>query len=48
MFAGSTKIYVWRNEQGVLVFSDSPKPGAEEIEVEPTNAISSSVDKTTE
>jgi hypothetical protein len=44
VFAGSTKIYVWRNEQGVLVFSDSPKPGAEEIEVEPTNAISSSVD----
>jgi len=24
---------VWRNEAGVLVFSDSPKPGAEEVEI---------------
>lgn len=31
--ATSTKIYVWRDETGVLVFSDSSKPGAEEIEV---------------
>gem|GEM_PF-1161726 len=33
----STKVYVWRNETGVLVFSDSPKPGAEEIEIKPEN-----------
>ena len=32
LFAGSAKVYVWRNEQGVLVFSDSPMPGAEEVE----------------
>lgn len=29
----SAKIYVWRNEAGVLVFSDSPRAGAEEMEV---------------
>jgi hypothetical protein len=44
LFAGSTKIYVWRNEQGVLVFSDSPKPGAEEVEVKESNTVKSSVD----
>jgi hypothetical protein len=31
--ANTAKVYVWRNEVGVLVFSDSPKPGAEEIDV---------------
>ncbi|WP_228611188.1 DUF4124 domain-containing protein [Alkalimonas sp.] len=25
------KVYVWRDANGVLVFSDSPKPGAEEV-----------------
>ncbi|WP_371374139.1 DUF4124 domain-containing protein [Thalassotalea aquiviva] len=30
----SEKIYVWRNAAGDLVFSDSPKPGAEEISEE--------------
>ncbi|WP_233144045.1 DUF4124 domain-containing protein [Colwellia chukchiensis] len=44
MFANSAKIYVWRNEQGVLVFSDSPKPGAEEVDVKETNTAKSSVD----
>ena len=44
LFAGSAKIYVWRNEQGVLVFSDSPKPGAEEVEVKESNTVKSSVD----
>jgi hypothetical protein len=39
--ATSTKIYVWRNELGVLVFSDSPKPGAEEVEIEEPNTASS-------
>jgi len=42
-FATSTKIYVWRNDDGVLVFSDSPKPGAEEVEIKEPNT-SSSVD----
>jgi hypothetical protein len=43
VFATSTKIYVWRSDDGVLVFSDSPKPGAEEVEVREPNT-SSSVD----
>lgn len=42
--AGSTKIYVWRNADGVLVYSDSPKPGAEEVNVENPNISNSSVD----
>lgn len=41
VFATSAKIYVWRNENGVLVFSDSPKPGAEEIEIKEPNTASS-------
>lgn len=44
MFAGSAKIYVWRNEEGVLVFSDSPKTGAEEVEVKDPNTVKSSID----
>lgn len=27
----SGKVYVWRDANGILVFSDSPKPGAEEV-----------------
>ncbi|MEE2001943.1 DUF4124 domain-containing protein [Alkalimonas sp. MEB108] len=27
----SGKVYVWRDANGVLVFSDSPRPGAEEV-----------------
>ncbi|WDE11205.1 DUF4124 domain-containing protein [Thalassomonas haliotis] len=42
--ATSTKIYVWRNEQGVLVFSDTPRPGAEEVKVENNNDQLTSVD----
>ncbi len=42
--ATSTKIYVWRNADGVLVYSDSPKPGAEELEVKDPNNMSSSID----
>jgi hypothetical protein len=41
VFATSTKIYVWRNDDGVLVFSDSPKPGAEEVEIKEPNRASS-------
>jgi len=44
-YATSAKIYVWRDESGVLVFSDSPKPGAEEVEISPENQnISPSID----
>jgi len=46
LLAASAKIYVWRNEQGVLVFSDSPRPGAEEVKVNPQNTMSSSSIKT--
>ncbi len=42
--ATSTKIYVWRNADGVLVYSDTPKPGAEEVEVKESNTLSSSID----
>ena len=42
--AASTKVYVWRNADGVLVYSDSPKPGAEEVEVKESNKMSSSID----
>lgn len=44
--ATSAKIYVWTNEEGVLVFSDSPRPGAEEIVVDESkaNVVESSVD----
>ncbi len=41
VFATSAKIYVWRNEQGVLVFSDSPRPGAEEVKITEQNIVSS-------
>ncbi|OUR82711.1 DUF4124 domain-containing protein [Colwellia psychrerythraea] len=38
----TAKIYVWRNENGVLVFSDSPMAGAEEVKTKPGNIIQSS------
>ncbi|TWX55300.1 DUF4124 domain-containing protein [Colwellia hornerae] len=41
VFATSTKIYVWRSDDGILVFSDSPKPGAEEVEIREPNTASS-------
>lgn len=37
----STQIYVWRNESGELVFSDSPKAGAEELTTADANIIQS-------
>jgi hypothetical protein len=42
----SSKIYVWRNEKGILVFSDSPRAGAEEVKTKPGNIIqlSTSID----
>lgn len=44
VFASTAKIYVWRNEQGVLVFSDSPQPGAEEVDIKEPNTVKSSID----
>ena len=44
MSLASTKIYVWRNAEGVLVYSDSPKPGSEEMDVKSPNVSKSSVD----
>lgn len=40
--AGTAKIYVWRNEKGELVYSDTPRPGAEEMKTKPGNIIKSS------
>ncbi|MFD2167198.1 DUF4124 domain-containing protein [Thalassotalea euphylliae] len=44
VWAGQAKVYVWRDENGVLVFSDSPRPGAEEVEVKEEVAVLPSVD----
>lgn len=44
VYATSTKVYVWRNEQGVLVFSDSPRAGAEEVQVKADNSVIPSID----
>lgn len=44
VLAASSKVYVWRNASGDLVFSDSPKAGAEEIEVSNKQTIITSVD----
>lgn len=38
----SAKIYVWRNDSGELVYSDTPVPGAEEVKTNPGNVIQSS------
>ncbi|HCM46659.1 MAG TPA: DUF4124 domain-containing protein [Colwellia sp.] len=42
----SSKIYVWRNEKDILVFSDSPRADAEEVKTKPGNIIqlSTSID----
>lgn len=42
--AYQAKVYVWRDENGVLVFSDSPRPGAEEVEVKEENSVLPSID----
>jgi len=39
VYSGSAKIYVWRNENGVLVYSDTPRPGAEEVKTKKGNVI---------
>lgn len=45
--ASTTKIYVWVNEKGQLVYSDTPKPGAEEVKVKSNQNVISSI-KTSE
>lgn len=42
--AGQAKVYVWRDENGVLVFSDNPRPGAEEAKLKENNINMPSVD----
>jgi hypothetical protein len=46
--ASSAKIYVWHNEKGELVYSDTPRPGAEEVKTKPSNVIRSSTDVDTQ
>jgi hypothetical protein len=41
-YSGSAKIYVWRDETGVLVYSDTSRPGAEEVQTKKGNVIESS------
>lgn len=41
-YSSSAKIYVWRNEKGVLVYSDTPRPGAEEVKTKKGNVVKSS------
>ncbi len=40
--ANTAKVYVWRNEKGELVYSDTARPGAEEVKTKPGNIIKSS------
>jgi hypothetical protein len=42
VYGSSAKIYVWRDESGVLVYSDTPRPGAEEVKTKTGNVIPSS------
>ncbi len=44
LFAGSGKIYLWRDKQGVLVYSDTAIPGAEEVEIKTANTVKSSIE----
>lgn len=41
-YGSSAKVYVWRDEAGVLVFSDTPRPGAEEVKTKEGNVIEAS------
>lgn len=40
--ASTAKVYVWVNEKGQTVYSDTPKPGAEEVKTKSGNVIKSS------
>jgi len=41
--ASTAKIYVWVNEKGQTVYSDTPKPGAEEVKTKAGNVVKSPV-----
>ena len=43
-YAQSTKIYVWVDENGKVVYSDTPRPGAEELKMKDPNIVSSNID----
>ncbi len=42
VYSSTAKIYVWRNDQKVLVYSDTPRPSAEEVKTKKGNVINSS------
>lgn len=44
----ASEIYVWRNKEGILVYSDTPHPGAEEVKTPSSNIVKSSSIKTKE
>jgi len=44
----TSKVYVWRNQDGTLVFSDNPPPGSEEVKKNSSNVLTSSRIKTKE
>ena len=41
-YSSAANIHVWRNEAGILVYSDTPKPGAVEATTRKGNVVSSS------
>jgi len=41
--ASTAKIYVWVNEKGQTVYSDTPRPGAEEVKTKTGNVVKSPV-----
>jgi len=48
VYCTTAKVYVWVNEKGQKVFSDTPRPGAVEIKTKPGNVIKSTASVETE
>ena len=46
-YAGNDKIYAWKDKNGVLVFSDTPRSGAHEIKLNSQDLTLSDTDKHT-
>nr|WP_282448107.1 DUF4124 domain-containing protein [Pseudoalteromonas sp. 1CM17D] len=44
-YAGNKKIYAWKDKNGVLVFSDTPRSGAHEIKLSSQDLTLSETDK---
>jgi len=40
-YSNSASVYVWRNELGNMVFSDTPRPGAGEVSIKTANVMRS-------